>query len=60
VQAIAARWRGLIEQFTGGDAGTHASLERMYREEGAETASRGSVSPELMAYVGSALAVRGR
>ena len=57
MQAIAGRWRELIEQFTGGDAGIHASLGRMYREQGVERASRGAVSPELMEYVGKALAV---
>ncbi|HEY2787956.1 MAG TPA: MerR family transcriptional regulator [Gaiellales bacterium] len=57
MQAIAERWRGLIEQFTGGDPGIRESLGRMYREEGVERASRG-VSSGLMAYVGEALAVR--
>jgi MerR family transcriptional regulator, thiopeptide resistance regulator len=56
VQELASRWRALIEQFTGGDAGIHASLERMYREEGVERASRGMVKPELMEYVGRAMA----
>ncbi len=50
VQALAARWRGLIEQFTGGDAVVRASLERMYQEQGPDAASRGAVSAELMAY----------
>jgi DNA-binding transcriptional MerR regulator len=58
MQAIARRWRELIEQFTGGDPGVRESLGRMYREEGVERASRGGVSSELMAYVGQALAVR--
>jgi DNA-binding transcriptional MerR regulator len=57
MQAIAQRWRALIEQFTGGDPGIRESLGRMYREEGVERASRGGVSSELMAYVGRALAV---
>lgn len=59
MQAIAGRWRELIEQFTGGDPGIRASLGRMYRERGVEQASRGAVSSELMEYVGKALAVRG-
>jgi DNA-binding transcriptional MerR regulator len=54
VQAIAARWQELIEQFTGGDAGIRDSLKRMYETEGPERASRGMVSPELMAWMGSA------
>ena len=53
---LARRWRGLIEQFTGGDEGIRQSLQRMYREQGPQTASRGMVDPELMAYVGQALA----
>jgi DNA-binding transcriptional MerR regulator len=57
MQAIAGRWRDLIERFTGGDPGIRESLGRMYRQEGVEKASRGGVSSELMAYVGEALAV---
>src|SRR5207344_2545487 len=52
MQAIAGRWRDLIEQLTGGDQGIRESLGRMYRQEGVERASRGGVSSELMAYVG--------
>ncbi len=53
---LAGRWRALIEQFTGGDPGIRESLQRMYREQGAQTASRGTVDPTLMEYVGRALA----
>jgi DNA-binding transcriptional MerR regulator len=53
---LAGRWRELIEQFTGGDEGIRQSLARMYREQGVQTASRGMVDPELMDYVGKALA----
>ncbi len=49
-QALGARWRELLEQFTGGDPAIGESLQRMYREEGAEAASRGMVDPEVMAY----------
>jgi DNA-binding transcriptional MerR regulator len=59
VQALADRWRALIEAFTGGDPGIRASLQRMYDEEGPEKASRGAVDPALMEYAGRALAVRG-
>ena len=52
---LARRWRGLIEQFTGADDGIRASLSEMYREQGAQTASRGTIDAELMAYVGEAL-----
>jgi DNA-binding transcriptional MerR regulator len=33
VQALAARWKGLIEEFTGGNAGIAQSLGRMWTEE---------------------------
>jgi DNA-binding transcriptional MerR regulator len=54
VQAIIARWDELIEAFTGGDPGIRASLQRMYEEEGPSAASRGTVDPELMAWIGRA------
>jgi MerR family transcriptional regulator, thiopeptide resistance regulator len=53
---LAGRWRELIEQFTGGDEGIRESLGRMYREQGVQTASRGTLDPVLMEYVGKALA----
>jgi DNA-binding transcriptional MerR regulator len=56
VQDLARRWRGLIEQFTGGDEGIRQSLQRMYEEHGTQAASHGMVDPELMRYVGEALA----
>lgn len=52
---LARQWRGLIEQFTGGDEGIRQSLATMYREQDPETASRGMVDTELMQYVGRAL-----
>ena len=57
-QALAARWAALVEQFTGGDAGIHASLNTMYRTEGAARASRGALSPEVFAWMGEAMAAR--
>jgi DNA-binding transcriptional MerR regulator len=56
MRELAGRWRDLIEQFTGGDEGIRRSLGRMYREQGTQTASRGMIDPELMEYVGTALA----
>jgi MerR family transcriptional regulator, thiopeptide resistance regulator len=58
-QGLAERWAALIAQFTGGDMGIHASLNTMYETEGAERASRGALSPELMAWMGEAVAARG-
>jgi MerR family transcriptional regulator, thiopeptide resistance regulator len=53
---LARRWRALIQQFTGGDEGIKRSLAAMYRERGPDAASQGTVDPELMQYVGQALA----
>lgn len=53
---LARQWRALIEQFTGGDEGIRESLATMYREQGSRSASQGMVDPELMSYVGEALA----
>ncbi len=58
VQAIVARWDGLVEQFTGGDPGIRQSLGRMYSAEGVEKASRGAVSVELQEFLGRARAAR--
>jgi DNA-binding transcriptional MerR regulator len=55
VQELARRWTALIEQFTGGDSGIRASLQRMYDEEGVETASRGMLKPETMEYAQRAI-----
>ncbi len=55
LQPLAARWKALIEAFTGGDAGIAASLKRMYAEEGSERASRGAVNAEVMEYAGRVL-----
>jgi hypothetical protein len=55
MRELAGRWRELIAQFTGGDEGVRQSLQRMYREEGAQRASRGMVDPELMGYVSEAM-----
>jgi hypothetical protein len=57
---LADRWAALIAQFTGGDAGIHASLNTMYETEGPETASRGMVSGELMEWMRDAVAARPR
>jgi DNA-binding transcriptional MerR regulator len=46
MQACAARWQVLLEQFTGGDSATRQSLQRVYETEGAEQASHGMMDPE--------------
>lgn len=58
VQALADRWEALVSSFTGGDPGTRANLQRLYDEQGPETASRGMVNTEAMAYMQTVLALR--
>ena len=59
MQALARKWQGLIEQFTGGDPAIMQSLKTMYETEGPEKASRGMVDPELMEYMGRAIEIAG-
>ena len=59
VQALAARWKDLVAQFTGGDQGIGQSLRRLYETDGVETASRGMINPELMEYIGKAISAAG-
>ena len=46
-------WQVLNTCFTGGDPGITQSLGRMYREEGPEEASRGTLDADLLEYVTS-------
>ena len=55
---LVERWNALIEQFTGGDPGIRASLQRLYDAEGPERASHGAVSAETMAYAKRAMDAR--
>jgi MerR family transcriptional regulator, thiopeptide resistance regulator len=59
VQILARRWKSLIEEFTGGDAGITQSLTTMYQQEGPEVASQDRVvEPEASAmwdFMGKAL-----
>ncbi len=55
VQVLARCWLELIQEFTGGDAGVEKSLNTMYREEDAETASRGAVNSAVMEYMSRAI-----
>jgi MerR family transcriptional regulator, thiopeptide resistance regulator len=58
-QILARRWKSLIEEFTGGDAGITQSLNTLYQQEGLEAASQGRVvEPEASAmwdFMGKAL-----
>ena len=57
-QSLATRWVDLISQFTGGDPGIRASLQKMYETEGPDQASRGMVDPELMEFMNRAIEAR--
>lgn len=59
VVALARRSAALVDEFTGGDPGIRASLDRMYREEGADNVVQAhgmSMAPGLWAYMGRARA----
>ena len=51
VQALARRWKELVDAFTGGDAGISQSLQTMYQQEPAMR-ERSGIDPEVMAYIG--------
>ena len=55
VQALALRWRSLVREFTGGDAGIQNSLNTMFREEPKAMQERTGIDPELMAYARRAI-----
>jgi DNA-binding transcriptional MerR regulator len=55
VQDLARRWKGLVEEFTGGDPGVAASLQRVYQNEPAAR-ERVGLDPALFEYVRSATA----
>lgn len=56
VQALAKRWRELVESFTGGDPGIRESLGRLWKEQGANLATQHGMDydPRLFEYVGKA------
>ena len=55
VQALARRWRALVREFTGGDAGIRRSMNTMFREEPATMQQRTGIDPALMAYASKAI-----
>jgi DNA-binding transcriptional MerR regulator len=57
VKAIAKRWQELINEFTGGNPGIEQSLNKMYQQEGVETASQGMGDTQLWEYMGRAIAL---
>lgn len=54
VQKLAARWRALIEAFTGGNPGIERSLNTMYKQEPGASKQFG-VDPAIQAFIGKAL-----
>ena len=58
VQALAERWRGLVEEFTGGNLGIARSVATMYREEPAMRQKTG-LDSAIMEYVSRAGAFKG-
>jgi DNA-binding transcriptional MerR regulator len=56
VQILAARWQGLIEEFTGGNPQIEASLRTMYANEPQLRASTG-VDADVTSYITKALSV---
>jgi MerR family transcriptional regulator, thiopeptide resistance regulator len=55
VRPLAQRARELVRGFTGGDPAMYASLERMYENEDAATASRGVMDADVMLYLRRAM-----
>jgi DNA-binding transcriptional MerR regulator len=59
VQGLAARWRELVERFTGGDAGIEAGVRQVWQQEGDQIRARhGGPDPAMFEYMGRAGKVR--
>ena len=56
VQVLAAKWRALLREFTGGDAGIQRSLNSMFRDQPATMQQHTGIDPALMAYACRAIA----
>jgi DNA-binding transcriptional MerR regulator len=54
VQALASRWRELVQAFTGGNPEISSSLKRMYGSEPDMAAQQG-LDPEIFQYIGRAV-----
>jgi DNA-binding transcriptional MerR regulator len=54
VQELAARWRELVQAFSGGDVGIENSLGKMFKADPQMAADQG-LDPEIFQYVGRAL-----
>lgn len=54
VQALAAKWKGLIEEFTGGNEGIRQSLNNLYQNEESVHGMNVAAMRPMMEYVGRA------
>jgi DNA-binding transcriptional MerR regulator len=59
VQALARRWRSLVREFTGGDAGIQRSLNTMFQQEPGTMQMQTGIDPQLMAYASGAIKLIG-
>ena len=60
VQAMARRWKDLVEQFTGGDPGIERSLGRLWKEQGDTIVAQHGIEYDprgVYEYIGRAMAV---
>ena len=57
VKDLARRWKGLVEEFTGGNAGIAQSVARQYREQDPNPAQRHGMplTREMFEYIGKAM-----
>jgi DNA-binding transcriptional MerR regulator len=55
VQTLARRWRSLVREFTGGDAGIQRSMNTMFREDAATMQQKTGIDPALMDYARNAI-----
>lgn len=56
VQPLARKWRALVREFTGGDAGIQQSLNTMFKREAPAMQASTGIDPALMAYACKAIA----
>ena len=55
VQSLARRWRALLREFSGGDAGIQRSMSTMFRDEPDRMRQQTGIDPALMAYACNAI-----
>lgn len=55
VESLARRWKGMIEQFTSGNAGIRDNLDRLWRENTDALAARSGLPVEVAKWMGEAM-----